>query len=514
MVNTFLVLIAFLFANLLFAKESDRVYNETLLGERKLDSYSGRYYPSVNLNMYSGRVTFVDDDFFENYFGPYMMSSQNEYLSFFKSEIGAAILCTNDQFSRHYDDLRYAFRLITLSYLIESQWHMNLMANKMGLTGACGFDVKKWAQTCRAKGPEMKKFVDRIQRYNSPYLERLPQNYDLATWNRELKAGFPIWYSQERLKEACKNGCVSKELTEKFKASCDEDQELMTTICSENDELYGLSNEKDAYYLLGRSNIINTFNKEGEALGCLRRFSEGMAHREAQYPVTKTLFPTLESFLIDRYQERFMQGRMFFFGSAKEFEEKGLAEIFTEEKKTQVPTAVVAIVPKAEVTKPETPKPIPKAEPNRQVVMVPEKKEVDVTLLKSAFLQAAEVRAIGNLDRVEVDMTKLRYDYVFSLNMTNLLSVKLKTFMTRDALSEMLTYDKLGSKEGPVPLLFIKFLIDFQEHQGLWNLISVLGDKFYVEDDIDTKFKTNPELVHILNNDSTQKQWQIVILKQ
>ncbi len=514
MVNSFLVLIVLLLANLAFAREEDRVYNETLLGERKLDSYSGRYYPAVNVNMYSGRVSFADDDFFENFFGPYMMSAHNEYSAFFKSEVGTAILCTNDQFSRHYDDLRYSYRLITLSYLIESQWHMNLMANKIGLSGACSFDVKKWAQSCRTKGAEMKKFIDRIKKFNSPYLERLPLNYDIVAWNRELKGGFPIWYSQERLKETCKNGCESKDLTEKFKVSCEKDQELMTTICSEEDELYGLANEKDAYYLLGRSNIINTFNKDGEALGCLRRFSEGLAHREAHYPVTKILFPTLESFLIDRYQERFMQGRMFFFGSAKEFEEKGLAEIFTEETKPTLTPPVVAIVPKSEVAKVDPPKVVAKVEPTRQVVMAPQKKEVDVTLLKSAFLQAAEVRAIGNLDRVEVDMTKLRYDYIFSLNMTNLLSVKLKTFMTRDALSEMLTYDKLGSKEGPVPLLFIKFLIDFQEHQGLWNLISVLGDKFYVEDDIDTKFKTVPELIQIVNSESTQKQWQIVILKQ
>ena len=41
--------------------------------------------------------------------------------------------------------------------------------------------------------------------------------------------------------------------------------------------------------------------------------------------------------------------------------------------------------------------------------------------------------------------------------MINTLSERLKTFMTREALKEMMTYDKLGLKEGPVPLLFIKF---------------------------------------------------------
>lgn len=85
--------------------------------------------------------------------------------------------------------------------------------------------------------------------------------------------------------------------------------------------------------------------------------------------------------------------------------------------------------------------------------------------------------------------------------------------MTRDALSEMMTYDKLGTKEGPVPLLFLKFMIDMQEHHGLWNMIAVLGDKFYVSNEIDAPFKPEPELVQLMNDESTGRQWQLYVLK-
>jgi hydroxymethylglutaryl-CoA reductase len=85
--------------------------------------------------------------------------------------------------------------------------------------------------------------------------------------------------------------------------------------------------------------------------------------------------------------------------------------------------------------------------------------------------------------------------------------------MTREALTEMMTYDKLGSKEGPVPLLFLKFMIDMQEHTGMYNLITILGDEFYVSNEIDSEFKTEPEKIKILNNEATSRQWQIYILK-
>ena len=52
-----------------------------------------------------------------------------------------------------------------------------------------------------------------------------------------------------------------------------------------------------------------------------------------------------------------------------------------------------------------------------------------------------------------------------------------------------------------------------QEHHGLWNIISVMGDKFYVSNEIDGAFNPQPEFIQLVNNESTGRQWQFYILK-
>ena len=271
------------------------------------------------------------------------------------------------------------------------------------------------------------------------------------------------------------------------------------------------------YRLTGPSgDIINTFNDQGEALGCLRRFSMVNSHREVSYKVFSQLFPTLRAHLRNQYQERFLQGRVFFFGSGKEFEEKGLTNLYVMEQPLKIATLdagylntpATPVAPAVEVQKTE-------ADSTAKVAAVtPKKTVVEIKQVpKSAFLQASELRKAQNLDRVEVDMQKLRYDYVFSLNMLNNLSTKLKSFMTREALIEMVNYDKLGFKEGPVPLLFIKYMIDMQEHTGLYNLVSTVGDEFYVSNEVDPSYKPELEKIKLINNAATNGQWQIVVLK-
>ena len=290
----------------------------------------------------------------------------------------------------------------------------------------------------------------------------------------------------------------------------------MNLICSEIDEIYGVSESTDAYNLIGISNIINTYNKQLEALGCLRRFTEVMAHKEVKYPILPTLFTTLRAHLHNQYQERFIQGRVFFYGSGKEFVEKGLTNLYVMEQPFKIAAldAEEGVTPIVIPNKIEAPVIVAK-KVDPKVVPVIKKKEYVETIapLKSAFLQAAEIRQTQNLEQVEVDMLKLKYDYVFTLNMINNLSGKLKKFMSREALTEMVTYDKLGSKDGPVPLLFVKFMIDMQEHTGLYNMLNIIGDEFYVSNEIDSNLKTNVERIRIVNNESTGKQWQIYLVR-
>lgn len=515
MVNTILVQLLVLLLSLGLHAKVDRVHSESYLGEKNLESYSERYQPLIFQDIYQGKMSFADEVFFQNFFQPYLFQKEADYSNFLRSELNGGLNCSNELLSEHFDDIQFSYRLITLSYLLEAQWHMKLMSDHFRLKNGCNFDTKAWIKTCKPKSVEMKKFVERLEKFMPRYEESVPPQYRKEDWWKELRKEDFKWYSHYRTNLECKGKCSEESMPQTFNKMCANDERVMTLICSEMDEVYGLSTNRDAYYLIGLSNIINTYNKKGEAMGCLRRFSEVMAHKEVRFDVLNQLFPSLQTFLRQKYQERFIQGRVFFFGSGKEFEEKGLSDLYVKDQPIKIEKApeevkVTKVEPKTEVVKPETKPEVvvtqveaPKKEPIREI-----RKEV-----KSAFLQAAELRMSGDLDRVEVDMMKLKYDYVFSLNMINTLSERLKTFMSREALAEMMAYDKLGTKEGPVPLLFLKYMIDMQEHHGLWNIISVLGDKFYVSNEIDASFTPEPQLIQLANNQSTGNQWQFFILK-
>lgn len=519
MVHVILVQLLILLSLILPAQgqaKMDRIHSEGYLGEKRLDSYSSRWQPLIFMDFYQGKMAFEDELFFQNYFQNYIFNREKDFNFFLKSELGSGMTCSNELLSEHFDAIRYSYRLITLSYLLEGQWHMNMVSKHFIHSRGCNFDFDKFIDKCRPKNVEMTKFIALLKKHKPKFEESLPKIYNRTDWWTDFSKKDFKYYSHYRLDTACKGKCEQKDLEANFKKVCEQDESLMNLICSEMDEIYGVSESTDAYNLLGLSNIINTYNKQDEALGCLRRFSEVMEHKEVKYPVLPDLFTTLRAHLQHQYQERFLQGRVFFYGSGKEFVEKGLTNLYVMEQPFKIAELdaeeplLPVVIPKAK----EVPKVVAKIEPVKVEAAVKKKEIVEISgPRKSAFLQAAEIRQAQNLERVEVDMLKLKYDYVFTLNMINNLSAKLKKFMTREALTEMMTYDKLGTKEGPVPLLFLKFMIDMQEHTGLYNLITTLGDEFYVSNEIDPDFKTGVERIKIINNDATEKQWQIYVVR-
>lgn len=518
MVNTFLVCFIVLLTLMTHQgwAKIDRTSSEVILGEKRLDDYSGRWQPMVNMNTFQGGLTFQDDLYFEQYFQRYLFEKEYEFAHFLKSELQGGLVCPNEVLSEHFEEIRYSFRLLSLSYLLESQWHMKMISNFFSFKQGCTFDFDQWLNKCSPKTTEMSKFVSLLKKYKPRYEETLPHTYLKSDWLKEFQKNDFKYFSHYRINDICRGKCTPEKLESYFNKACTQDESVLSSICSEYDDLYGLSYALDAYGLLAQSNIINTFNKKGEALGCLRRFSNLMKHKEVRYASLPYLFQTMRAHLFHQYQERFLQGRVFFYGSGKEFEEKGLSNLYVMEQPLKIAELsseedhpAIIIPPKISAPK--------KAETPLKKISVQSKKTRVVqevsTPFKSAFLQAAELRKTQNLEQVQVDMLKFKYDYVFSLNMINKLSQDLKSFMTREALSEMKSFDHLGTKEGPVPLLFIKFMIDMEEFTGLYNLLSVLGDEFYVSNQIDETFNPGPERIKIMNQGDFGKLWQIYILK-
>jgi hypothetical protein len=65
---------------------------------------------------------------------------------------------------------------------------------------------------------------------------------------------------------------------------------------------------------------------------------------------------------------------------------------------------------------------------------------------------------------------------------------------------------------GPVPLVFIKYLIDTNNHKGLYNLLNVVGDRFYVKNDIDRSLSLSVNYIQLRNDLSTGQKWVIDII--
>lgn len=66
-----------------------------------------------------------------------------------------------------------------------------------------------------------------------------------------------------------------------------------------------------------------------------------------------------------------------------------------------------------------------------------------------------------------------------------------------------------------VQLPFIKYLIENDKHQGLFNLIDVIGDQFYVRNNIDDESIANEnDFVRLeFRGDAATAFWQLSIVR-
>lgn len=503
----------------------DVSYIDGELGERNPGLYAGPWRPEYRHDDYFGRLSFSDDDFATNYFYRFLWGDAPEYARFLSEDVSGAAVCPNDALARHAVEMRYGFRLLSISVLLEVMAATRDEAIRVRRPEYCPFDLPALLSSCRPQTQEMREFIKAFlpQRpYQALVLDKEHNFQSYAKgWGARLsdpKDSVSVLRIREQcLSEGRNCGQASAAQAEEWlRRSCEEDRAFLQTICSEQDELYGLSAVPQFAQLLSSSNLFVSYNTEGNGQGCLRRFGQLMSAKEQVPAYFSVVASAVTGNLRRDYRDRFLQGRAFVYGALKEFRDKGLGNLL-EPKVVELPKkpdpVPVAVTPAPVVVTP-TPKPTPTpvAVIEAPVVPAPKKPEVE-EVPKTAFLQAAEVRQSQRLARVDVDMLKFRYDYVFSSAEMNLLAHSLKTYTTRQALEEMRDYDKLGSKDAAMPLTFLKYLIDSQNHQGLYNIVNVLGEKFWVTNDIDVKWKPGAEYAELRNDESTGRQWQIYVIQ-
>jgi hypothetical protein len=510
-------------------KGTEEYYFTNFLGQKDIPLYADTFYPRIETNYASAQLYWQEVDFEHSYLDSLSATELDRLNRYLTEAIIPASYCSPSDLGRFQDYMQYLYRLISMSYLFEV---MSDNYNKMKpFTAQITCDpasFKKVLERCAPKSIDMKSFMRNLNQMNfmqNNQYTKNNKNKSLQEINLLLQDENNEDVTIERLKLYCQQNkleCTSlteKELVIFLNKACEQDESLFVKLCNEEDQIYGLTSVPHAYDLILKSNASQVLSRHVDAANCMRRWSDMVSVREVVPYQLPLIFP-LVAMNLEREKNQYIQGRLFVAGALREFEEKGLGQIFGS-----VPTKIEPIksVSKVEVAKVAA----PAIRVDKKITVVDQtpiiEKQIDPPVVakaepqppkKSAFLTAYEDMYKLNRSNNFVDMVKFRYDFIFSFKMLRDLKEPLKVYTSIEALKEMKVHDKLGTADGPVPLTFIKYLIDTNQHHGLYNLISILTDRFYVFNDIDENISKKIYYLSIKNDDSTQLRWQIMTLKE
>lgn len=497
-------------------------YRDVFMGEKKTSNYMGPLDPRSTFSDSTGGLTFLDDTFKDHYMNGQIQEEPFDLHRYWFSEVVEKSACPDETLSQNIDYIRYLYRLVSISYLFEGIKLNHKVATELGGKNLCSLSFKDIFGRCSPQTTDMKKFHERVY---GKFINEIEKTNVQPFSKKETKVWIDAFQDSTslttdpvyaRLHDWCianKKNCRSlsvEDIREALAGFCGEDTAAIKLLCEEKDSFYGLSGISVASELIKKSNAFNLINQSGMGEECLRRYGKLFQSKESSYPVLYRLYPLIYSHLL-KTNSRYQQGELFLPGSLKEFDMKGLSDFLSALKPPKEEPVVVIVKPKPK------PKPVPvvveapkapekKVEEAPPVVIEPPKPHV------SEFERAVSELAANGAATVNLDMDVFRDDFEFTQEMIADLSAPIKKFQTRAALNDMKSYDMLGSKEAPVGLIFLKFLIDTENHQGLYNIVTVLGEKFYVMNDIEKK--NIPHYVQLKNDASTKNRWQIILLKK
>lgn len=497
--------------------------NDENMGEKNFTHYYGPTKPLLLINHYNQKIIFEEEYNEELYLNSKVQNELFNLEDFLKVEFSIGLYCPEVEYKQRKVYARYLTRLLVTSYLFESMRNYEYTSKQMGFKNSCEINWNSVFSSCKPKTQDMKTFITNtkhilknLKEVVVPF-EKTKKN-EIQKWFKQFKDKKYENLTQFRLSVECKNNkCRNMNkhsLSKKLNHICSDDLELIENVCSENDSLLGQSYIPEIYPLLMRTMAMSSGENPEFNGGCLRRFMESNQLKESYIPQLKNIFSYLYSKNLENKSE-YERGRLFSIGSLKEFHEKGLENIF--EAKTIKKAEKVTKVKNKKVVEPRFEKiilPIFKkkniknrnSEASKKIIRKIEK------VKKSTFLVASIFRRKFDYQKVKVDMKKFNYDYVFTMKQEKEFKPIVHKFSSQKSLKEMLNYDKLGSKKAPIPLRFLKFLIDKKMHQGLFNIVNVLGEEFYIRNDLDENIK-KLEFIRIFNNKSTGFKWEIEIVK-
>jgi hypothetical protein len=500
----------------------DSYYKNVFLGEKRTSNYFGPLDSRSSFSDENGDLLLLDDQFKNLYLNDQIQTDALNLHDFWFKKVSAKSTCPDITLGANIDYIRYLYRLVTISYLFESIKINHKAAAQLGAgNNICSMSFDDIFGKCKPQTVDMKKFHERVY---GKFVNEISK-VNVATFNKKELAAWVEDFGhstsltldpvQARLHDWCqsqKKNCRTLSVDDVKNALgsiCNNDRDLMQNLCSEKDNLYGISYADKVTDLIQTSNAFNLINHEGMGEECLHRYVKVFSPKEVRYEALSRQFPLIYSHLV-RANSRYLQGELFLPGALKEFDMKGLSDFLVALKMPKPPAVVIKVKP-APKAKPVII--VAKAKPVEAPIPAPVQMEIPqpkpkISEFEKTLLELEE----KSLESLSINMGNFRDDFEFSKEMMSDLAAPIKKFQTKAALSDMKSYDHLGSAEAPVGLIFLKYLLDTENHQGLFNIISVLGDKFYVNNDIEKKDR--PVLIELKNDASTQNHWQIILMNK
>lgn len=493
------------------------------LGELSVSNYYGPLAPEIMIGA-SGEGRFLDEAFLENFLGPIIQDDIFELKEQWVNHFYPVLQCPNSFYKVEKEYFRYLYRLLAISYLYEGLKVLNRDLYRHGMSNeSCAISWEDLFNKCRPKSNEMSTFLtrsravlrnpldwQRLSRVNDnqihAWLDRLSNisHIDESLLNiSELR--FRDWRQRVGDKTALNRDKISKI----FSHICRYDKELIQKICSENDSFFSFKRRPALTTSLIESHALAGMRSIGLADRCLDRFSSDYRSEEEEIHFSDQYFKSIYHYMFIN-GERYIQGPLFLAGALREFDHRGLELAMFKAKPSdkEVKEETVKEI-EEEVIIEEIPEVV--AEVKEEVEHV--KEEEIITEVKKTYIsQMIDKLRDGEMTRIKLDMGLFHRDFIFTDEMINSLRTPLTAFQTRDALIDMKEFDGLGNKEEPARLLFLKYLIDQESHQGLFNFIDIIGGTFWVINDIDRD--NRPVRVSLQNDQSTQYQWQLTLLSE
>ncbi|MEH0862238.1 MULTISPECIES: hypothetical protein [Halobacteriovorax] len=464
------------------------VQEDGVKGEWDFEHYDGPLDPRLIIDHQNEKQEFYDEYTGRNYFDVLLVPELTDLSQDFNRYIYPNFSCSKYELKENLAYMRYLIRLTSIASLYEFYRQTSIALYQYGDEKSCQIDYETIFKQCKPKSKDMKLFIGRVSDF-------FPDIVDWGKYPIKLKTDrrFSLETYHPDLVKILRLDFGGDEKSHLIKA-CQFAKNEIQSLCSENDEYMAAAQIKEIRNEILKSSAFKILNRSGKGQACFTRYEEMAKDMEEIDDKSKRIIKTA---LTSKGELK-----VFWFGALKEFDDQGITLV--EQKKPEP----VKKVKKVEEKKPEPVKTVdiksikiirkPKPQPKK-----PEPKPVEKV---SAFEKALR-NFEKSKEKTVVDMTSFKTDYKFSKKTLEKFNGSLRSFQTRKQLSKMKRVDNLGSVAAPMSLTFIKYLIDYNLHQGLYNMTGILSNDFYVINDLENK--SRPVKIKLDNNKDTGFKWKI-----